>query len=328
MRPRLCWTALFAVIFTLPPIAFGETYWSDNFNANTSDIYEILEFTPGRDRAEFAFDYSTVGIPEAPSSTDGGTTGVRFFVNDPFDGTDGRTSGVQIVPIDLDQLLEDNDYSVTYDVWMNVNGPLPGGGGGSTEAMMVGVGFSGFDPIEAGNLDGTYFTVTAEGGAGTDIRTFSLNSGYNGVNPDGTSINVGPESLEDAYYADIFPGGIVVDDLPVQGGEDNQLGTTDLGQMAFEWHRVRVDVEGNEAKFFVDDLLIAHDKDAWVEGNVVVGLMDYFSSVSDVPDWHFSVIDNLDVSSLSTLLGDFDRSGVLDPPDIDLLTTEVRAWNE
>ena len=84
----------------------------------------------------------------------------------------------------------------------------------------------------------------------------------------------------DSYYTGIFPGGIDVGALPVQGGMDNQSGTTDPGQMAFEWHEVRVDKMGTKVDFYVDGLLIA-SYDA-TSGNVMPGYGDYFgSSVSD-----------------------------------------------
>ena len=251
-----------AGLLALSRPASAQVFWVDDFNADTSEIYEVLLFNPGRDVVEFAFDYSTLGIPEAPNSTGGGTTGVRFFANRPFEDTTTRASAVQIAPLDLEDLLSNQDFTLTYDVWMNVNGPLPEGGAGSTQAMMVGVGFDGITPIEAGNINGTYFTLTGEAGSSTDVRSFTNDppDGYNQFNEDGTPINVASGDLDDAYYYGIFPGGIDVSTLPVQGGLDNQTGVTRPGQMAFQWHQVRVDVRGTEVSFYVDDLLIARDK--------------------------------------------------------------------
>ena len=298
----------------------SEVFWEDNFNADTSDVYEVLEFTEGRDRVVFGFDYSSIGIPEAPNSTAGGTTAVQFFVNDPFEDTTNTTGAVQIAP-DLNDVLAGRDFSITYDLWMNVNGPLPGGGGGSTEAMMVGVGFNSEFAIEAGTTNGTYFTVVGEAGVTTDIRSFT-DDGFNGMNDDGSTINVGGDSLEDPYFAEIAPGGVDVDSLPIQGGQDNQIGETRQGQIAFRWHEVRVDVEGNQVSFYIDDLLIAQDKDAEVDGTIFVGHADYFSSETDIPKWNFSLVDNLRV--FSGIDGDYNSSGTLDAGDIDLLSAEVR----
>lgn len=298
----------------------AQVFWEDDFNTDSSELYEVLTFVEGRDSAVFAFDYSTIGIPEAPNSTNGGTTAVQFFVNDPFEDTTNRIGAVQIAP-DLNDVLAGQDFSISYDLWMNVNGPLPAGGGGSTEAMMVGVGFNSDFAIEAGTTNGTYFTVVGEAGVTTDIRSFT-NEGFNGMNEDDTPINVAGDSLEDPYFAGIAPGGIDVDSLPIQGGQDNQTGETRQGQIAFQWHEVRVDVEGNQVSFYIDDLLIAQDKDAEVDGTIFVGHADYFSSETDVPEWNFSLVDNLRV--FSGIEGDFNGSGTLDAGDIDRLSEEVR----
>jgi hypothetical protein len=300
--------------------ALADTLWIDDFNLDSADLYEVLELNPGRDGVVFEFDYSTVGIPEAPGSEAGGATGVKFFVNDPFEDTVAVTSGVQIAPLELGDVLAGQDFTLTYDLWMNVNGPLPIGGGGSTEAMMVGVGFDGGIPIEAGVTDGTYFTLTGEAQVATDVRSFT-DDGYNATNADGSPINVASVDLQDEYYAEIFPGGIDVGALPIQGGQDNQTGVTQPGQMAFQWHQVRVDVRGSEVSFYVDGLLIARDKDADVDGTIMVGHADYFSSVTDVPQWSFSVIDNLRVTT--PVVGDFNGNGQLDGADIDTLTQAV-----
>lgn len=261
----------------------------DDFNSDTSGNYRVLKFTPPRDGVEFAFNYGALGIPEAPGSTTGGTTGVRMFANNPAPGTTSRTSAVQIIPTGLGRLLTDTDYRVTFDIWMNVNGPLPGGGTGSTEAFMAGVGWNGMIPIEAGVGNGTYFTLTGEGGATADVRSFT-NDGFNAP-----GINVASTSLEDAYYAKILPGGVDVAALAVQGGQDNQTGVTRQGQMAFTWHQGRMDVIGDSVSFYLDDLLIAGDADAERFGNIMLGYADYFASESDAPQWSFGLFDNLRV---------------------------------
>ncbi|MFC1758266.1 hypothetical protein ACFL2H_05805 [Planctomycetota bacterium] len=314
------------LLLATAPFCSADTLWEDEFNTDSSANYEVLLFDEDRDSVVFEFDYAEIGIPEAPNSTAGGTTGVRMAVNDPFDDTEPGTSGVQIVPIELDAALElELIYSMTFDIWMNVNGPLPAGGGGSSEAMMAGVGFSGDAPIEAGNIDGTYFTLLGDAGSGTaDIRSFT-NDGYNENNLDtDRPVNVGGNTLNDnEYFADVFPGGVVVDDLPVQGGLDNQTGTTIQGQMAFAWHEVRIDVNDEEVSFYVDGLLVARDEDAAIDGNVLVGYADYFSSVTDEPEWGFGLVDNLRV--FTPLRGDFNKDDARDAIDINLLTKEVMA---
>ncbi len=216
---RLSAAALLSgLLWTLP--VCGQLY-SDDFNTDSSANYRVLEFSSVNDEVLFAFDYSTLGIPEAPNSTAGGTTGVVMRANNPPGGGTGATSAVQIVPIGLGMALPDKDYRVTADLWMNVNGPLPAGGGGSTEAFMFGVGFNaatGLNAIEIGTISGTYFTITGDGGASTDVRSFT-NDGFNAP-----GINQGPSgNSADPYYTGIFPGGVDVGAPPRAGrnGESN-----------------------------------------------------------------------------------------------------------
>jgi hypothetical protein len=262
--------------------------FSDNFNSNSSGNYTTFAFNPGRDGAVFAFDYSALGIPEAPNSVGGGRTGLQLFANHPFGSTAADTSAVQVVPNGLaPQLATLDKYTITYDLWMNYNGPAPAGGTGSTEAMMVGVGFSGTAPIEIGNSDGSYFTVTGDSGSGTDVRSFT-NGGFNEA-----GVNQGPSNdTTNAYYTGIFPGGVNIATFG-QGG--NQTGTTSAGQAAFDWHEVRVEVDNiaDSVSFYIDNLLIARDTTADVDGTIFVGHGDYFSSVSDAPQFSFGLVDNL-----------------------------------
>lgn len=264
---------------------------SDSFDADSSASYNVLLSNPAGDDVSFAFDYGALGIPEAPNSVGATSTGVRMRANN--DAPTASSSAVQIAPVGLAPSLVGIDYSLTYDLWVNYNGTAPGGGGGSTEAMMVGVGFDDSAAIAVGNSNGTYFTITGDGGSSTDVRSFT-NDGFNGA-----GINQGPSNNSaDAYYAGIFPGGVDVGALPVQGGTDNQTGTTVQGQMAFSWHEVRVDVTGSKVDFYVDNLLIASDADADISGNIFLGYADYFSSNSDAPQWSFGIVDNLAVTAL------------------------------
>lgn len=286
IRP-ICFTTI--VLFAFP--LHSQVVFSDNFDTDSSASFRVLKFDSNRDGANFAFDYGALGIPEAPNSIGNEAKGVQFFANNPADGTTNGTSAVQIVPQGIGSALVDKEYRMSFDVWMNVNGPLPGGGQGSTEAFMAGVGWNGANPIEIGNTNGTYFTITGEGGSSTDVRIFTSA----GFNPPG--VVAGPSAnTADSYYTDIFPGGVDVGSLPVQGGQNSQTGTTIAGQMAFQWHEVDIEVSNGQAKFFVDDLLIGQSIDSDVVGSVMVGYGDYFASESGSPQWSFGLIDNLEIT--------------------------------
>lgn len=268
---------------------YSQVVFSDDFDTDSVGDYRVLKFNPDRDGANFAFDYGTLGIPAAPNS-DGSTIGLQLWANNPAPNTTNGTSAIQLVPQGVGSSLVDKQYRMSFDIWMNVNGPLPGGGSGSTEAFMAGVGWNGAKAIEIGNTNGSYFTITGEGGSSNDVRTFTTD----GFNVDGTI--VGPSAdTSDPYYTGIFPGGVDVGALPVQGGQDGQTGTTAAGQMAFQWHQVDLDVMGDTAKFYVDDLLIGTSVGSDVEGSVMIGYGDYFDSETDAAQWSFGLVDNLRV---------------------------------
>ncbi len=282
--------ALFMLAVAVRPTT-AQVVLRDDFDTDSSALYRVLEFNPERDGANFAFDYGTHGIPSAPSSEGGSAIGVQLWANNPAVGTTNAPSAIQLIPQGIGSTLVGQSYRMSFDVWMNVNGPLPGGGGGSTEAFMAGAGWNGRQPIEVGTENGTYFTVTGEGGSSTDVRIFD-SAGFNAA---GTIVGPSPNT-GDAYYTEIFPGGVDVIALPVQGGQDAQTGTTVPGQMAFQWHRVDLEVMDGTANFYVDDLLIGTSSGSDLEGNLMVGYGDYFGSETDAPQWSFGIIDNLEVN--------------------------------
>jgi hypothetical protein len=271
------------------PTGVSAQVLTDNFNADSSANYTVRAFNAGRDGAQFAYNYNTLGIPEAPNSVGGGFTGLRLFSNDPATGTAAATGAVQVIPNNIaSQLAAAPNYTITYDMWMNYNGPAPAGGVGSTEAMMVGVGLSGTDAIQIGTVNGSYFTMTGDGGSGTDVRSFT-DGGFNEA-----GVNQGPSNnSSDAYYTGIFPGGV---DIGTFGQGGSQTGTTSAGQMGFDWHEVRVEVDnvGQSVSFFIDDLLIARDTTTPdLNGTMFVGYGDYFAGEADAPQFGFGIVDNL-----------------------------------
>ncbi|MEM7316573.1 MAG: hypothetical protein AAF497_25855, partial [Planctomycetota bacterium] len=128
---RVVEAALLLALVTFVAPSMAQIIHSDDFNVDSSGGYRSLLFSPLNDEVTFAFDYGSLGIPEAPNSTSGGTTGVIMRANNPTDGN-GFTSAVQIVPQGVGMSIVGKDYRVTADIWMNANGPMPGGGGGST----------------------------------------------------------------------------------------------------------------------------------------------------------------------------------------------------
>ena len=80
---------------------------------------------------------------------------MRFLVNQGLDPvtTDGAFQGISAHP--LDEMVAprafSGDFRICFDAWMNVIGPFPGGGSGSTQMASFGWGTNGGNTQGAGS---------------------------------------------------------------------------------------------------------------------------------------------------------------------------------
>ncbi len=265
------------------------TLLSDNFNTAASSA-NYTEAATADAAVAYGFNYgAALGIPVAPKTTDGSTTGVRFSANE----TAGAANGITLHTIQSFS----GDYTVRFDAWINANGAFPGGGTGSTEFLTAGVGGDGTTVNQGGATGfGAWTAVTGEGGSSRDYRIYKgsaeqfpasgqFSGGANGNN-------------SDAYYSGL--GGVDVGALPQGGGA--QTGTTAVGTFGFEWHEVELNVENGLMNWSIDGLNIAtlnpNIGDPFsTDGSVTLGYKDIFSSLSDSSTHSFGLIDNLSVTS-------------------------------
>ena len=172
--------------------AFSTAALTSSFNTSLSDIQQA---NPDDQVIDFGFDYSAAPyfIPEAPNTQAGdtATTGLRLETNAGFyayqnaDGSlrnDGYPNAVSVFPTGMSF---SGQFEFQFDAWMNVRGPLPGGGDGSTEFAG---GFIGFDPDNDPDdnaatdpiaLDGAGLLVSGEGGSSYDWRLYAGNERQN-----------------------------------------------------------------------------------------------------------------------------------------------------
>ncbi|MEZ6191537.1 MAG: hypothetical protein R3C45_09645 [Phycisphaerales bacterium] len=145
--------------------------FSESFNTDVSSGWTINP-AGGTDYAvNFSFDYSTIGVPEAPNTGSGDqpTRGMQFRVNE----TSNIFGGVTASPTGLD--LGGGDFTLTFDWWENVVGPLPNGGFGLTQLGLAGVLTSGtaVNGLNQPTTDAVYFAATGDGGSASDWRVYS-----------------------------------------------------------------------------------------------------------------------------------------------------------
>ncbi len=280
--------------FVAPGLSIGAPLYSQNFEVDSSASWTVNN-GPSDEAHDFFFDYSTVGIPKATNSAlADGTRGMKLQAN----LANAIFSGMSVSPTGQSFT---SPYKVKFDWWSNFNGPMPGGGNGSTNLSTFGVGTSGTSAQWAGGVqDSIWFGATGDGGSSVDWRAYSptAGTGYadaSGVYAAGT--HAGARNSSDPYY------------LPFGGNPappaqvvlyPQQAGSTGAGAPALRWHEVVIENDGSNVTWSVNNILIAtvpvgHDTVA-TGNNIFFGHSDINSfSSSDANDAAllFTLIDNI-----------------------------------
>jgi hypothetical protein len=255
-----------------------------------------------------------MGIPSAPNSGDSSTLGLKL------DANLSAPNAAEAVTLVTNASFS-GDYVVKFDAWINVNGPFPDGGSGSTNYLTAGVGNNAAtNNFVANTGSGGWTAVNGENGSGIDYR-FYKDGALQGVDTAqyaaGTAANA--RNGLNGYYDAL--GSVDVSNLPVQGanngGPAQQNGTSFAGSFGMDWHEVTliVDADGGTGgaasmKWIVDGLLIG-TLDAGANGafsaagRVALGYSDPTTNGSDNPPLSFALVDNLVISvpePASTLL--------------------------
>ncbi len=263
--------------------------FSDDFDAGGSAANWSVLSHAGDFSADFAYDYSTRGIPPAPNSSGGTTVGLHLTVNN----NDGNpaTDAVSAFPVGLELSAT---RTLKFDVWLNYNGGA-GGGTGSTEFATFGINHSGSQVSWAGNpnSDGFWFAMSGEGGDSDDYRAYrdatllsTTAGGYAAASRNHTA----------DFYQTLFPN----PPFETQGAPGKQWVEVEVSQRAgvIEWR-----LNGMLVAFRLDNSLSA--------GNIMLGYMDTFASLADPAVDNFVIFDNVRVEA-----PDCNGNGV--PDDLDL----------
>ena len=283
-------------LIVYPPQA---TIFADNFDANSSANWTYNR-SSADNSATFSFDYSTLGIPSAPNSTNGSTRGLQMKAN----LTAAVAAAVSLSP--SGQSFS-GDYRLHFDAWINVNGPFPGGGVGSTEFLTSGLGTAGNRTQWTGSgatTDGYWFAVDGDGGVSATSTTSgdyqalsgtSLSSTSSGVYIAGTDTTV-RDNLN-TYYTTAIPGGQSAP-APQQTAYAQQTGSLATGSFGLAWHDVIISKRGNTVDWVVDGVRLATVPNAtFTASNVFVGFWDFFPSLADNTAINFGLVDNVRVES-------------------------------
>ncbi len=302
--------------------------FSDDFEVDSADRWDVVvgylsqgEGDPVVDdyTVEFNFDYGTSTFNRfAPNGFD-----VETFYIPPAPHSQGTTRGLKVTVNkndDVEQSFAVNlfpkspifkgDYVLKFDLFMN-HGSYGATGSGTTESAIFGLNctgtnavwqiFSSAPDLNAGlpqKSDGLWFSITGDGGAGTDLRAavgnpngpaLNLSNGAGGfIDRDGDGrFDV---SDEDAYLRQVFasPPGEVA------------------GVIGKRWVEVEIMQRDDVITWKLDNRLIATrlNTSPYKGGLPMIGLMDTFSSIADERDQTFVIFDNVRVLPIRNVVVD------------------------
>lgn len=269
-----------------PPVV---VLFADDLDADTSADWTIN--VSGPDTAvTFAYDYSADGIPPAPHSSDGSSVGVKFQANMT---SPGATEGITLSPTGGQF---SGDFRLRFDMWVNANGPFPSGGTGGTEFVTGGIGSDGATVnLHSASGAGAWFAADGEGGSSRDYRAYKASSEQ--------SVASGQYHVDTNNNSGQTLSGYFSPQLPPQEQQaaySQQSGALSAGCAGFAWHTVEISVDASAgtARWTIDGLDIATlDSNVGasfpIAGNIAVGYMDPYTSVSDNADLSFGIIDNV-----------------------------------
>ncbi len=292
--PKFMMTAVMVCVALVLQAGIADAQlYSENFDANATANW-TLNPGPTDSVANFFFDYSSVGIPSAPNSTGGTTRGMKLQANllsETFGGFSVSPTGEVFA----------GDYTVTFDIWSNFNGPFPDGGSGSTNLSTYGVLTSGATANYPGVADGVWFAHTGDGGSSADYRAYSPDAVVS--YQDGDPVYTDPSRNAPGATYQVF--GSVEAPAEQLNLFPQQMGTTQPGSAGMEWHTVELFVNSGEeiVTWSMDGTILASVDTTGMAlggGNILFGHSDINLTSSTDPnadDLLFTLVDNVAVTT-------------------------------
>lgn len=285
--------------------------YSEDFETDhTLDGSWVINTIGGYNPANLFFDYSSVGIPAAPNS--GGTThGLKLQANlDPAvavfpSGVSASPSGFSITA----------NFEMTWDWWLNYNGPLNGGGSGSTQIGGAGFGTAGTSAQVAGGPIDSLFVGASGDGSGTsaDYRVYTpaaptSHGDLSGVYAAGKV--AGSRNNSSTYYQSTFLPQSATNNCPQQLVlYPQQTGQTEGGSAGMKWRSVRLRKVGTIITYTMDNLLIATIDTAtngtFGGNNIIFGQFDINAGAStdiNATNLAFSLVDNIRITNFNNVV--------------------------
>lgn len=259
-------------------VAPGLVYFADAFNADTSADW-VVRFGANNQVYDadytFGFDYSTLGVPVAPSTVDGSTRGLYVRVNK-NDATVAGAAGINFYPAGRSF---SGNYALRFDMYLNY------GAAATTEHGLAGLNHSSLltNRVSQSTTD-TNNTTRGGDGVWVAIATDASN------NRDYTAYTATNQAAVPAIVASrtaaSLTGLIPAPPYAVAGSPGKG------------WSRVELSQINNVVALKVNNNLIFqfNNTNAFKSGNIMIGHSDQFDSIGS-PE-NYAVFDNLRVINL------------------------------
>ena len=241
----------------------------------------------------YNFDYSTVGIPPAPSSA-GTTVGARFEANIFDNGPVDEGVGVGIIANDAE--MPSVDFELSAEVYYLLDPSVADFG---TQYITLGAFASGpkipLDssvndevPLRFGlsNGDGLSWQVTGDGGSATDVIRYEDPGNADA----GSQTNI--LSLDDIPFGDI-PG--------VTTGAGNPNDPFEPFGLQGRWVTLSIESTDGLVEFQINGVTVDsfdNSSDVFSGGSVMLGLTDIFNSAVGESGLLMLVVDNVELTAI------------------------------
>ena len=275
--------ALAILASALSPLAArAQVLYQDNFNTDTSANYSVFQTTGtggvATSDATFAYDYSALGIPAAPHTSDGTTLGLRMRVDNLANSI--APAAVGAIAVATKNLSLTAPYTVTADVWGNYIGSTGSGlassGSNGTTGASLGIGTSG-NSLQSPNANDGFMADAIHDGGTPTYRAYVNNTNEpvsSGFYLAGTA--AGSNNATNSYYS--FMGPQAAPSLQQTNFSTTQFGSTPAGIIGFAWHTFTITQDGTNVTWYIDGVPIANVPDSAFTGfggtNISIGAFD------------------------------------------------------
>lgn len=290
-------------------IATAQTeVYSQSFEVDDT-VNWVINLGYGDNFADLFFDYSTVGIPQAPHSTGGGTRGLKLQANVNPLTQDGVVAGYGLSVSPLNFWITEN-FEMRFDMWMNY---IPVASG-NTATYIGGAGFGTAGtaaqramPV-SGVIDSVFIGASTDGNTVADYRVYSPLR-YTGLQDNSGVYAAGSRDNISPYYATNFLGNVAPPQAQTNLYPSQTPIRTPNGVVAFKWRDVSLKKVANIISYRIDGVLIA-TIDATTNGtlggaNILFNCYDINGNASTDPmatNLLFALFDNVRITNFPSVV--------------------------